>query len=134
MANNPGVDIATYLDTNSTALTLGTNLFVGPVRPYSTGMPVKAVFVLANGGREADRTLGSTTTIEVRHPAIQIRTRSTSFASGESLAQTIHSTLQSAQPSSYMDVYSRQSAPAFIEQDERGHYHFSDNFVATYST
>lgn len=137
MSHNPGVDIANYLDANSTAVTLGTNLWYGPVRANSTNgaVPVEAVFVMGVGGREPDRVLGTAT--EIRFPTVQVRVRSSGFAAGAALAQTVNSVLQSASPSTgnaYLDVMALQSEPVFVEQDKNMHYHWSLNYRCVLQT
>lgn len=132
MALDPEKDVADYLDSNSTALTLNTNLFYGLVRPVSTGLPARAVFVTGSGGPPPQRVIG--TTGEIRHAAVQVRVRSTAYSNGHSLAATVYRTLESATPSSYMDVAAMQSEPTFLDVDERGLYHWSLNFLVRYNS
>lgn len=142
MSLDPAADITNYLDTNSTQLTLATNLFIGAVKPVvvaastsKTSIPVAAVFVRAEAGQAPLRVLG--TAMEVRQPGLQILTRAQSYSSGRALAMHVHDTLQSVSPSSYMDVMARQSEPAYLGEDkaEAGGAHlFSDNFLIRYQT
>lgn len=135
-SHDPPKDIADYLDTNSTAVTLKTNLFYGLSRHVtSTGsaaVPATAVFVVGGPGPPAERVFGAT--IEIRRANVQVRVRSTGYANGLSLARTVYRTLQSATPSSYMDVIARQSEPTPLGQDEQGLYDFSLNFEVVYRT
>lgn len=126
MSHNPGKDLADYLDTKSTSLTLGTNLFYGPQRAVSTGIPVEATFVIGTPGRPPSRVLGSTG--EIRYGGAQVTTRSDSFASGLSLAQTIHNILQASTVTNYEDVRAKQSEPAFGGQDQQLRYLWFDNY------
>lgn len=137
MSHNPPVDLLRHLDAQTTAVTAGTNLFYGPVRAPSTNgaVPVEAVFLMGAGGPPASRVLG--TAMELRHPTVQAIIRSTGFASGDTLARTVYSVLQSASPSTgnaYMDVVAQQSEPVFLEQDKNLHYFWSINFRVTYQT
>lgn len=134
MAHRPGIDILNYLDAHSTAVTGGTNLFQGIVRP-SSAVPVECVFVLGDGGRPPDRVLG--TAIQINHPHVEIVIRSNGFTSGLTLAWAVQDTLQSASPSTgnaYMDVRVLQSQPNFLSQDKNNHYHWSVNVEVLYQT
>lgn len=79
----------------------------------------------------------SSTAREIRYTSIQVRTRSTDYEDGIALTLHVHDVLQSATPSTgstYLDVRARQSHPVFLEQDDRGLYHWSDNFFVVYET
>lgn len=132
MSHNPTKDITDYLDTNSTALTVGTNLFYGLVRSVSSDCPAESVFVMASGGRQPARVFGSSG--EIRYPRIQVRIRSDTFQNGYTLAQTVFGILQSATPTNYMDVVAQQSEPTFLGADERGLMHWSINYLAKFNT
>lgn len=129
--NLPTVDLAGYLDTNSTRVTLGTNLFYGLVRESDNDFPGECVFVMNVGGRTPDRTFS--TTIEIRYSDVQIRVRSTSVANGESLVDHIYRVLQSASPTNYLDVRSFGN-PVFLEEDEKMNYHWALNFTLMYNS
>lgn len=136
MSHDPVKDLADHLDSNTTQLTIDSNLFYGPVRPFSTanpGMPATAVFVLGTGGPPPQRIMG-TTAQEVRDAAVQVRVRSTSYQNALALSRTVNGVLQSASPSSYLDVQARQSEPVYLEADERLHYHFSINYLVVYTS
>lgn len=130
---NPTADVVDYLDTNSTQLTEGTNLFHGPVRAYSTaGAPAQAVFVMASGGRPPNRIFGLAS--EMRYPNVFVRTRSNDLQTGQTLARNIHNILQSASVTNYEDVQALQSEPTFMGQDTRGLYEWSDGFRVVYNS
>lgn len=128
----PTQDIASYLDTNTTQLTLGTNLFYGLVREHSTLLPAKSVFIANVGGRSPSRIMASTGQ-EIRYEDLQVRVRSTGWSDGEALVKTVYGILQSAKPTNYLDVRSIGN-PVFLEQDSNLHYHWSLNFRATYNS
>lgn len=138
MSHAPDADFAYHLDSNSTAVTLSTNLFVGPVReesPGGTPLPRECVWVQSYGGGPADRVLGVGT--ELRYPRVQVRVRSSGYASGMALARSIINTMQSATPSTgnaYKDVVALQSEPVYLEQDKNMNYHWSVNFRMMYQT
>lgn len=135
MSHNPPVDLMRHLDSQSTALTAGVNLFRGPVRAPSSNVPVEAVFLNGDGGPPASRVFGGAT--EVRHPTITTIIRSNGYDSGYALAQTVYDKLQSASPSTgnvYMDVMALQSEPSFLQQDKNMHYFWSINWRVTYQT
>lgn len=128
----PTQDIASYLDTGTTQITLGTNMFYGLVREHSTIIPVTCVFVANIGGRSPDRIMASTAQ-EIRYEDVQVRVRSSGWSNGEALVKTIYGVLQSAKPASYLDVRSIGN-PVFLEQDDNTHYHWSLNFRTTYNS
>lgn len=132
MSHNPAEDLLDFLDTNSTALTQGTNLFHGPPRPVGPGMPEQAVFVIGRGGPPPKRVFTQNT--EVRDGAVQVITRSNSWATGFALAQTVHNLAQSATISGYEDVKAKQPEPAFLDQDNQGRYSWSDNYELMYNS
>jgi len=135
VAHRPGIDILNYLDAHSTALTGGTNLFQGIVRPVSASVPVECVFVLPDGGPPPDRVLG--TAIQIGHPHVAVIVRSSGFTSGENLAWEVMETLQSASPStgnSYLDVKIPHSHPDPLGQDKNNHYHWRMDVEAVYQT
>ncbi len=80
--------IAGYLATKITGLTLGTTLFVG-AEPET---PVNVVTIYDTGGFSPHQTV--TGDRFVRHPAIQIRVRNASFIAGEALAADIREELE----------------------------------------
>ena len=130
---NPSLDVANYLSSAGIGLTLGANLFEGPIRPVSNSVPAQSVFVSApTGGFAPERTLGRTT--ELRRPVVQVRVRSPAWEDGQSLAQAVFETLENADIPGYLDVVMAQSQPMFIGEDENGNYHWSMDVELLYQT
>lgn len=92
-AAKPTTDVRTHLNTQVGALTAGTNLFDGSSHAVGTGVPAKAVFVLASGGPGAEAYIGSPE--ERRWPNVQcvVRSDAEDFAGGEALARLVRDTL-----------------------------------------
>lgn len=137
MSHDPPLDLASYLDAHSTAFTLNTNLFVGPVRAHTTdrSIPVQAAFVNQYGGPPPSRVLGTAT--ELRQPKVSIIVRSSGYVTGAALARTVFNTLQSATPTTgnaYMDVRALQPEPTFLEQDKNMHLFWSLSFELLYQS
>lgn len=130
MATTPDIDVATYLGTQLGTLTLGTNLFCGPVRGHDTpdsGIPDQAVFVLASGGPAPGAFLGNSASGEQRFTSLSIRVRSApnGFQSGQTLARSVRDTLHHAAVSGYLDVAVRESDPAYLGVTEKAQHEWS---------
>lgn len=138
MSHNPPKDVADYLHSNSTALTRGTNLFYGPVRSSTQGVPVEAVFVLGYGGPAPQRTFGTSTSMEIRHGNVQLTIRSDVYLTGVALARIAYNTLQSATALStsvtYMDVRALQTEPTYMGMEHNKDHLWSLNFEITYES
>ena len=128
---NPDLDLATAIATRVGTLTLGTNIFAGPVRPS----PDEAVFVLASGGagpipyRETDTGGGPD---QLRRHAVQVFVRSANedYAGGAALSRVVRNALDCREPTGYVDVRARQD-PIYLEQDDEGRHRWSLNFSVT---
>lgn len=138
MAHNPPKDLADYLDTNTTALTIGTNLFYGPERGSTSGVPVDAVFVKGFGGPPPQRTFGTSTSMEIRRSNIQVMVRSDTYLTGLALARTIYGIVQSATSLStsvtYMDVQAQQTEPIYLGMEYNREHLWSLNFTTVYQS
>ena len=86
MSNSTAADIATYLQTNISGLTLGLNLFVGS-EPTS---PANVITIYDTGGYPPDQTLDGD--LIYRH-SIQIRLRNTSYPTGFAQMALIRDTI-----------------------------------------
>lgn len=129
---NPCLDIATAIAARVGTLTLGTNVFAGPVRPS----PDEAVFVLASGGGQSVPYRGTDTGSgpdQLRNPSVQVFVRSANedYASGAALSRTVRNALDCREPTGYVDVRAQQSAPIYLEKDDEGRHRWSLNFSVT---
>jgi len=128
---NPALDIANYLESQGIG-TVGTNIFVGPVRPASQYVPINSIFVLGTGGYPPQRVLQTST--ELKRPSVQVRVRWSSYEDGQAKAEAVYDTLESAGISGYLDVVADQSSPIPLGLDENNNYEWSLNFTLTYQT
>lgn len=127
-------DLGGYVDTNSGALTLGTNLFLG-ILPDS---PSDCVALLENGGTAGMYTHGSNNLPELERPEIQFIVRHSSYATGRSLADTIYRTLtqianQTINSVRYLRVEAI-SSPEVMDRDESRRVLFTCNFYVIRET
>ena len=114
----PATDVATHLAGASISLTLGTNLFTGPVRDVSASVPKNAVFVKGLPGGLPQRTMGEVD--EIRSPLVSVNVRWTTFDGGDTKIRQIQEALQAATISGYIDVAAQQSEPLVLGQDNEG--------------
>lgn len=121
--------------TGVAGLAAGVDLFRGRVRPAAAGVPVRAVFVEAQGGARNSRYLG--TGRSVRDLSVQVRVRSEAgdSAGGRDLAVLVHAALDHVYqglPTGYLDLRCDQPFPIELDQDELGAHEFSVNVTARF--
>lgn len=127
MATTPDTDVVALL-TGSLGLVAGTNLFAGPVRAPGTGVPDKAVFVLATGGAPPIPYMDGTLQ-DYQRSIVQIRVRSDleDFPTGQTLARSVRDFLHKITGTSYTDIRVRETEPNYLGPDELGHHEWSVN-------
>lgn len=113
----PPTDVAVELAAASIGLTLGTNLFTGPLRDVSAGVPKNAVFIKGLSGGLPQRTMGEVN--EIREPLVSVTVRNSSFNDGDTKVRQIQEALQAVTISGYLDVAARQSEPLYLEPDDQ---------------
>jgi len=125
----PDAAIATHLAAAGLGLTLGTNLFRGPVRPVSPGVPESAVFVLAGGGPAPVPYLDAAEHGDTYFFDVQVRIRGSreAFATTRTLARGIRNALHRASISGYLSVLVRESEPTYLGFDGSERPEFSVN-------
>ena len=126
----PATDVATHLAGASISLTLGTNLFTGPVRDVSASVPKNAVFVKGLPGGLPQRTMGEED--EIRSPLVTVNVRWTTFGDGDTKIRQIQEALQAATISGYIDVAAQQSEPLVLPPDNEGLHMFMMIFSLKY--
>ena len=128
MATTVDADVVTAL-TGSNGLVSGTNLFAGPVRAPGTGVPDKAVFVLATGGPPPMPFILGGSGTDYCRSTVQVRVRSDQedFPTGQTLARALRTLLHKNILSGYIDVRVRESEPNYLGQGELGHHEWSIN-------
>lgn len=103
-------DIANQIDGDSVVgLTLGTNLFSGPVKPDSSLIPKNACFIGTQPGPEPIRVMGLQK--EIRSPIIEVRLRWAPFQDGRTKILAIQSLLFGVTVSGYLDLRPINSEP-----------------------
>ena len=113
----PPTDVAVELAAAGIGLTLGTNLFTGPLRDVSAGVPKNAVFIKGLSGGLPQRTMGEVN--EIREPLVSVTVRNSSFNNGDTKVRQIQEALQAVTISGYLDVAARQSEPLYLEPDDQ---------------
>ncbi len=130
MSYNPAQDVFDYLEAQEVAgEESDADIFIGPLRPVSSYVPVNSLFVLATGGPPAERFLSGGAKIENRYPTVQVSVRWRTYAAGYEKARKVYDTLNFATISGYWNVTAQQSEPLFVGQDVKGNYRWSLNFA-----
>lgn len=126
-------DLGGYVDTG-TALTLGTDLFLG-ILPET---PTNCVALLENGGTSGMYTQGSNNLPELERPEIQFIVRHASYATGRALADTVYRRLtQIANQTINSVLYLRVeaiSSPDVMDRDAERRILFTCNFYVIRKT
>lgn len=109
-------DIAQYLHDAGVGVfnQAGANIFTHPVLPPSDYVPAKSVFIFApTGGQQPSRMFDGA---EIRYPAFTVRVRGNvnDYLDGQSFANTVYQTLESAKIAGYIDCKCSQSQPVWI--------------------
>ena len=125
----PDEATSSVLATAGIGLTVGANLFRGPVRPQSATIPHKAVFCLTTGGPAPlthDIKNGGP---DIKRGAVQVRVRSDvgKFEAGQLLATNAWNALQRAEAPGYMSITCRESAPVYLGLDDTEHHEWTIN-------
>ncbi len=126
----PATDVATELAAAGISLTLGTNLFTGPIRDVSASVPKNSVFVKGLPGGLPERTMGESD--ELRSPLVSVQVRWTTFGDGDTKVRQIQEALQAVSISGYLDVAAQQSEPLVLPQDNEGLHQWSMIFLLKY--
>jgi len=126
----PATDVAVELAGAGISLTLGTNLFTGPVRDVSASVPKNAIFVKGLPGGLPQRTMGEVN--EIRSPLVSVQVRWTTFGDGDTKVREIQEALQAVSISGYLDVVAQQSEPLALPPDNEGLHQWSMIFSLKY--
>lgn len=120
-------DVATYLDTNSTRFTLGTNLFLN----YLPSEPNRAASIIETAGLPPARVFGSTS-VAWEQGRVQLACRSTSSATARADVDAAFTVLEGVQNQTltsnlFLRVSAAQS-PFLLERDAQNRVVFAVNF------
>lgn len=126
--SEPDIAVAQTLDAVATsplsAYTLGTNLFAGPVRPVSTVIPHRAIFVLTYGG-PAPLDKFSGVSIQRHSVQVMIRSNADAFSVAQADAKACRDALHLGTVTGYMRCAALQ--PVYLGLDDNEHPLFSLN-------
>lgn len=129
-----GATIASHIATNVAGLTYGTNTFDGPVRPVSTHMPAKAVFVNASGGSlDVYADGGSGNNLNRTEVQILVRGETGDYTTAQALALSVYNAVRKATPTGTVGTQAQQAHPIYVGEDEQGHPVWSINIITYYS-
>lgn len=132
---NPALDLVNFLDTRlagAVTLAKGVNLFTG--RMISTDdSPSPAVFALNTGGPPPELLLGGHRTAIYRATVqVMIRGPMADQLAGEELARGVYAWLQQQTIVGYLQVLARDSAPAYLGEDQGPHHLWAINVECQY--
>ena len=123
---NPEQDLANYLGANVAALTLGTNLFWGPIRAEDDSVPDKAVFILTTTSSPPEAFIGETESWWRHGMQAFVRSSRDDFSGGLTLARAVLAASHYAVLSgSYFDCLARDSSPIYIGADSDRRHQWS---------
>jgi len=134
MATAADTLLAAHLSANIAGLTLGTNVFDGPVRAEDEAsglMPGEAVYVTLDGGMAPLDTKGAEV-IRQAAVAVRVRSKTDDYAGGRTLAEACWKAAHHAALTGYMDVGCVTSAPAYLGQLADARHEWSFNVECIY--
>lgn len=118
MPLNPASDVATKLAAAGLGLTVGTNLFIGELRPVETGVPAKAAFVLGHGGPRPTPYLGIGKSYYRSHVQVLVRGNPGEFQVTDALARDVLRALHTKTITGYIQVLAEESEAGYLGADE----------------
>lgn len=130
MSKNVPNDLGTFLASAGLGLTLGTNIFIGPVRDSMGNIPNDSVFLIGGAGSRPERTMGEVS--EIKRAIVHVRVRSRTFNTGYTLARGIKDAVQGSSITDYIDSYGTDSEPLVLGQDNEGRYMFNLGIAMVY--
>ena len=136
MPRRPALDVATQINATVTELTLGTNLFAGPVRKAEKNLsgveivPICAAFVIASDGPVPIRVMGRQK--EVRSLLVDVRLRWNNFQMGDEIARKILNAIAALDIPEYMDIETTTPEPIVTGQDDLSNFTWRIGFILTY--
>lgn len=113
------------------ALTKGTNLFVGPPRPQDASFPDKCVFVWDTGGPPPQRYIdgGAGTNLSQAATEILIRSTQEQYQNGYDLAILVQNAVEKSTPVGALShgCMIQQAKPNYIGKDDQGCHNWTIN-------
>lgn len=132
---SPDDNLAAAIDTG-TSLTLGTDLFTGPVRASDSYIPKRAVFVMIMpGGEIMNYCNGGAASPELYSPSCRVVVRSDvgNYNDGRDLARTIRGVIHDVPPTGYISCRVRSAEPEYYGRDDDGAHLFGIDVDMLYS-
>ena len=131
----PDADLVTKLDTELATLTAGTNLFNGPLRPISTYVPTKCVFVYCLPGGSILNYCDGSRTPQLYNATVRIVVRGNDqdYADGRTLARSIRDAIHDNGPSTYIACRCLNAEPEYYGSDDDGGHLFGLDVEMLYS-
>ena len=129
-ATSPPAAVAALLNGQTLAsvtLATGTNLFSGPERPKSQGIPSRAVFCCEYDGPAPSPFLGQSTDLRFFKVQVLIRGNPGDYDGTKALADACIPRLQRAAPSGYIDCRTLTSDPNYLGRSPSDEPRFSIN-------
>lgn len=120
MADAPDIAVRARLAAQVASLTVGTNLFAGPMRAPGAGVPATAVFCRPQAGLVNRPYLGTGTDWKVHQVGVLVRAEQDRFEVGIALAREVHAALHRAELPGYTYCLVDQPAPEYLGADETG--------------
>ena len=121
---NYELDLATHIASNVGSLTLGTNIFAGPLRSTAESAPQLAVgVVLVPGPTPIELLTGGTKKLFEPSLTIMIRSKPDEYQNGRDLAESVWEAVHNGSVSGYQWVRCQQASPIYAGMtDNRNHY------------
>lgn len=111
-------------------LTLGSTLFVGPVRPVGAGVEEEAVFVLQSGGARPMPYMGQADSWHTTHVQVMVRGLAEQFQRAEGIARGLIAVCHLHTPVGYTYLLALDSDPIYVGETDNGSHLFSLNLEA----
>lgn len=136
----PEQAILNIIEREVDSLSVGNNLFRGPVRPPSKGkIPSEAVFALDTSGLEPQYCIGDKTGQALLFTFVQVRVRGcpNDYSGGRDLADKVLTSFHDYPKNpieGLMNIQPRESSPIYLGQDDTEHHEWSMNLEVLVDT
>jgi hypothetical protein len=121
-------DLATHIASGIGTLTLGTNIFAGPLRSPKEGAPQLTVgCVLTPGPVPVELMSGGTTRLYEPSLTVTIRCNQDEYQNGRDLAEQIYERVHNGSVSGYQWARCMQGTPVYAGMSENRNFYFTIN-------
>ena len=131
----PDADLVSKIDTELATVTSGTNLFTGPLRPVSTYIPTKAVFVYCLPGGAILNYCDDSRTPQLYDAIVRvvIRGDGQDYSAARTLARSVRDAVHDNPPSGYIATRCLSAEPGYVGEDSDGSHLFALDVEMLYS-